>query len=134
MRVTGLAAMLASLQGRLLSDAELEASSVAVAQALLAQISGSQTRVEQQREQLLSRLMSDAAGQTFTTCLTDRVYRSRDPAMVVDVARQLLRALGVPRYLPVAARAQLQLFLRAAPFVPEFAASLFKFIDDLSDP
>ena len=47
---------------------------------------------EDAREQLLARLMNDPAGQTFTTSLTDRVYRSHDSDVVVDAARQL----GVP--------------------------------------
>ena len=63
------------------------------------------TQEERKRSSLLSRMMTDVAGQVFTTCLTDRAYRSQEPARVVDTARQLLRTLGVPRYLPSDARA-----------------------------
>lgn len=111
-----------ALRGRELTDTELEHATVTVARLLLARANAGQTRAERKQQQLLARLMHDTPGQTFTTCLTDRVYRSTDPGLVVDVARQLLRKLGVPRYLPAAARAQLQLFLRAGPFVPHLAA------------
>src|SRR5690242_10073392 len=105
---SGLEAALDALRGRTLSDAELEHASVELARMLLARANEGRSRAERKQQELLARLMHDQAGQTFTTCLTDRVYRSRDPALVVDVARQLLRTLGVPRYLPADARAQLQ--------------------------
>jgi RHH-type proline utilization regulon transcriptional repressor/proline dehydrogenase/delta 1-pyrroline-5-carboxylate dehydrogenase len=110
------------VRGAALSESELHDTSVAVAEALLEQVRTSRTAAEREHEQLLEGLMHDTAGQAFTTCLTDRVYRSHDSAQVVDVARYLLRRLGVPRYLPAHARAQLQLLLRAGPFVPTLAA------------
>jgi RHH-type proline utilization regulon transcriptional repressor/proline dehydrogenase/delta 1-pyrroline-5-carboxylate dehydrogenase len=110
------------VRGRSLSELELEASTAAIARALLERENALRTPAEHKRHQLLARLMNDEAGQTLTTCLTDRVYRSRNPELIVDTARQLLRALGVPRYLPAEARAQLQLFLRAGPFLPQLAA------------
>jgi RHH-type proline utilization regulon transcriptional repressor/proline dehydrogenase/delta 1-pyrroline-5-carboxylate dehydrogenase len=105
-----------------LSEGELEAACVSLAEALLASVDATRTAAEAEREQLLARLMHDPVGQVLTTALTDRVYRSRDPGCVVDSARQLLRRLGIPRYLPAAARAQLLLLLRAGPFVPGLAA------------
>ena len=113
---------MAAVRGVALSEQELEATSIAVAEALLEQINLVRSAREQEHEQLLERLMHDTTGQAFTTLLTDRVYRSQDPGQAVDAARHLLRRLGVPRYLPVEARAQLQLLLRAGPFVPTLAA------------
>jgi len=105
-----------------LSESELQAASIDVAAALLERCSALTTSAERKRQKMLSQLMNDSLGQAFTTCLTDRAYRSGEPARIVDVARQLLRTLGVPRYLPTEARAQLQLLLRAGPFVPALAA------------
>jgi RHH-type proline utilization regulon transcriptional repressor/proline dehydrogenase/delta 1-pyrroline-5-carboxylate dehydrogenase len=104
------------------SEAELASASCHVAEALLREVNARRTPDERRREQMLARLMHDPSGQTFTTCLTDRVYRSRDPQRIVDVARSLLRRLGVPKYLPLSARALMQLLLRAGPFWPEAAA------------
>ncbi|HEY2733071.1 MAG TPA: hypothetical protein VGI70_03760, partial [Polyangiales bacterium] len=115
-------AQLNELAGRTLADHELERATVEIAQALLARVDAERSASELEREQLLARLMHDETGQTFTTSLTDRAFRSRDDSAIVDAARQLLRRLGVPRYLPVAARGQLQLLLRAGPFVPRLAA------------
>lgn len=113
---------LAALRGRALNDSELQEASTDVARALLERCLALTTPAERKRQKQLSQLMNDSLGQAFTTCLTDRAYRSREPARIVDVARQLLRTLGVPRYLPTEARAQLQLLLRAGPFVPALAA------------
>jgi RHH-type transcriptional regulator, proline utilization regulon repressor / proline dehydrogenase / delta 1-pyrroline-5-carboxylate dehydrogenase len=114
--------LLDEVRGAADSGPELQRATVVVAEALLTRVSALRTRDELAHEHMLGRLMHDQVGQTFTTCLTDRVYRSADPSLIVDVARQLLRRLGVPRYLPASGRAQLQLLLRAGPFVPRMAA------------
>src|SRR6185369_12233522 len=78
---------------------------------------------ERARAELLSRLMADERGQAFTTLLTDRVYRSRDPSRVVDAARNLLRRIGLPSYLPRTAQLQMRALLHVGPFAPGAAAS-----------
>src|SRR4051812_6570644 len=100
----------------------IERASLALAEELARDVERETQRSERSRHELLARLAGDPAGQAFTTSLTDRAYRSRDSARIVDVARQLLRRLGVPGYLPAVARAQLKLLLHAGPFVPELAA------------
>lgn len=100
----------------------IERASVALAEELAHDVERETKRSERSRHALLARLAADPAGQAFTTSLTDRAYRSRESGRIVDVARQLLRRLGVPAYLPAAARAQLKLLLHAGPFVPELAA------------
>jgi RHH-type transcriptional regulator, proline utilization regulon repressor / proline dehydrogenase / delta 1-pyrroline-5-carboxylate dehydrogenase len=115
-------ATLAALRGRVLSEEELRRSTVELARKLLRLSIDHTTADERKRTSLLARMMTDLPGQVFTTCLTDRAYRSEDPARVVDTARQLLRTLGVPSYLPAEARALLHVFLRAGPFAPQLAA------------
>jgi RHH-type proline utilization regulon transcriptional repressor/proline dehydrogenase/delta 1-pyrroline-5-carboxylate dehydrogenase len=107
-----------------LTPAELQERSIALARKLLSSSLERQhtTSEDRKRSALLARMMNDLAGQVFTTCLTDRAYRSHEPARVVDTARQLLRTLGVPSYLPAEARALLHVFLRAGPFAPQLAA------------
>src|SRR5262245_34113256 len=83
------------VRGRSLSDRELHDQSLALARRLLEIAESWKQPEERAREAQLARLMDDDAGQAFTTLLTDRVYRSRNPARVVDAARQLLRALGI---------------------------------------
>lgn len=104
------------------ASALVERASVALAEELAREVEHETKRSERSRHALLARLAEDRAGQTFTTSLTDRAYRSRDAARIVDVARQLLRRLGIPGYLPAVARAQLKLLLHAGPFVPALAA------------
>ncbi len=113
-------ALLAAVGGE--SDAALERATVELAEELARAVERATTRSERSRRELLARLANDPAGQTFTTCLTDRAYRSRDEGRIVDAARNLLRTLGVPSYLPATARAQLRMLLHAGPFVPELAA------------
>jgi RHH-type proline utilization regulon transcriptional repressor/proline dehydrogenase/delta 1-pyrroline-5-carboxylate dehydrogenase len=103
-------------------EAALESSALRLAEELQAAVEGQTSRSERGRRELLARLAEDPAGQTFTTSLTDRAYRSHDPTRVVDAARQLLRRLGVPSYLAPGGRAQLRLLLHAGPFVPALAA------------
>jgi RHH-type proline utilization regulon transcriptional repressor/proline dehydrogenase/delta 1-pyrroline-5-carboxylate dehydrogenase len=54
--------------------------------------------------------------------LTDRAYRSRDPARVVDSGRQLLRSLGMPRFPDWFDRLQMRALLHVGPFLPGMAA------------
>ena len=115
-------ATLAALHGRVLSEEELRRSTIELARKLLGLSLDHTTADERKRSSLLARMMTDLPGQVFTTCLTDRAYRSREASRVVDTARQLLRTLGVPRYLPAEARALLHVFLRAGPFAPQLAA------------
>lgn len=118
----GVNAALAALRGRALTESELQSASIELARKLLALSLDHTTHDERKRTALLARMMTDLPGQVFTTCLTDRAYRSEEPGRVVDTARQLLRTLGVPKYLPAEARALLQVFLRAGPFAPKLAA------------
>src|SRR5262245_49323414 len=110
--------LLDGVRGRSLGERELGEQSLALARTLLEIAETWKQPDERARAALLARLMHDENGQAFTTLLTDRVYRSRDPARVVDAARQLLRALGLPRYLPLPARAQLRALLHVGPFAP----------------
>ncbi|HEX7476685.1 MAG TPA: proline dehydrogenase family protein [Polyangiales bacterium] len=114
--------MLDTVAGRALSEVELTTSAVRLAELLQDQSERERSSQERGRVALLARLMHDEVGQAFTTLLTDRVYRSRQPDRIVDAARYLLRTLGTPTYLPALARGQLQLLLRAGPFMPEPAA------------
>jgi RHH-type proline utilization regulon transcriptional repressor/proline dehydrogenase/delta 1-pyrroline-5-carboxylate dehydrogenase len=102
-------------------DALIEKSS-ALAALLVDESRARERSNERSRRELLSRLMRDPKGQAFTTLFTDRVFRDRRPAGVVDAARQLLRKLGVPEYLPAFARLQMRALLRLGPFMPALAA------------
>jgi RHH-type proline utilization regulon transcriptional repressor/proline dehydrogenase/delta 1-pyrroline-5-carboxylate dehydrogenase len=114
--------LLEGVRGQTLGEPELLERSASLAALLLEAAEHGKRSEERERAQLLARLMHDEAGQAFTTLLTDRVYRSRDPDRVVDAARQLLRGLGIPGYLPKLARWQLRALLHVGPFVPRMAA------------
>jgi RHH-type proline utilization regulon transcriptional repressor/proline dehydrogenase/delta 1-pyrroline-5-carboxylate dehydrogenase len=120
--LTALAARAAQHKAQSCDDSDLERYSSELARSLLQESHTLRSHSERKRERLLGRLMADTTGQAFTTCLTDRAYRSQNPERIVTVARQLLRDLGVPSYLPAEARALLHLLLRAGPFAPQLAA------------
>ncbi len=83
---------------------------------LLVELSRRLTRPEERRRaRMLARLMEDAPGQLLTTALTDRVYRSRRPARVLDELTQLLARYGTPRYLLAHERAALRTAGALAP-------------------
>jgi RHH-type proline utilization regulon transcriptional repressor/proline dehydrogenase/delta 1-pyrroline-5-carboxylate dehydrogenase len=115
-------ALLAGVSQAHLSEELLVRTSVELAALLLEAARQEEQRPERARRALLERLMQDPTGQAFTTLLTDRVFRDRRPDAAVDAARQLIRRLGVPQYLPALARAQMIALLRFGPFVPELAA------------
>src|SRR4051812_2750919 len=98
---------LTGLRGTALDDRQLARQAIELAALLLDAAEQEKRADERARADLLSRLMHDANGRALPTLLTDRVSRSRDPARPVDAARQLLRALGVPSYLPPMARLQM---------------------------
>ena len=114
---------LAAVRGAALDDTALASAAVELAGLLLEAAEHERRGDDATRAGLLARLMDDARGQAFTTLLTDRVYRSKDPARVVDAARQLLRRLGMPRYLPAGARLQMRALLHFGPFAPGSAAA-----------
>lgn len=60
--------------------------------------------VDRQRRLWLGRLCSDPAGQAFVSAVADRAHRSNDTARTADTVRWLIQTLGVPRFLPAAAR------------------------------
>ncbi len=115
-------ALLEGVAGAHLHDAELIEASVKLAGLLLEEAARRERRPERARRELLGRLMLDPIGQAFTTLLTDRVFRDPRPAGVVDAARQLIRRIGVPEYLPGFARMQVSALLSFGPYVPELAA------------
>ncbi|MDD9938669.1 MAG: hypothetical protein OXT09_33975, partial [Myxococcales bacterium] len=114
--------LLAALAGTRPDDDVSIDAAVRLAGLLLEESERQKNRQDRQREALLGQLMIDDAGQAFTTLLTDRAYRSREPQRIVDVARQLIRRLGIPDYLPRFARVQMQALLRLGPFAAARAA------------
>src|SRR5688500_1199792 len=105
-----------------LSEDQLIEKSSALAALLIDDAAARELAKERERRELLRGLMNDPVGQAFTTLFTDRVFRDPRPSSVVDSARQLLRALGVPQSLPGWARLQMTALLRLGPFVPVLAA------------
>ena len=110
--------LLASVRGSRPSDRELADRARELARTLLELSAIEQTADERARSALLARVMADEHGPAFTTLLTDRAYRSRDPARAVDAARRLVRGLGIPAHLPLGAGVELQANLPDAAKLP----------------
>ena len=82
------------------SGADVREHAAALAERLLCAAISGRTRAEHAEAVKLGRLMTDPAGRAFTFAMVDQVFRSRDPAAEARRWRGLLRAFGVPRYLP----------------------------------
>jgi RHH-type proline utilization regulon transcriptional repressor/proline dehydrogenase/delta 1-pyrroline-5-carboxylate dehydrogenase len=120
-------ALLEGVRGAHLNDDDLLARASELASLLLQEARKRERYKDRKRAHTLTQLMADPAGHVFSTLLADRAYRSGDPGVAVDAARQLLRRLGIPAYLPPVARVQLKALLRLGPFMPELAATeMFK--------
>ena len=74
---------------------------VALAERLLGDALGQQTRAERAESAKLGRMMDDAPGKAFTLAMVDQVFRSRDPAAEGRRWRSLLDEFGVPEFLPI---------------------------------
>ena len=113
---------LARLRGATLSEGEVLEHTLALAEQLQRASEAQQRADERARAALLARMLGDPDGHVLTLLLTDRAYRSRQPARVVDAARQLLRRLGVPSFPGWLDRWRMRALLRLGPFVPGMAA------------
>lgn len=78
---------------------------------------------ERAQAKTLSRLALDPAGQSFTTQLTDRAYRTPQASRTAAQLRDLVQRFGVPSYLPAWQRMQLWAAARAARLLPGNVAS-----------
>jgi len=70
-----------------------------LADPLLARSLEQQTSLESAEAAKLARLMEDSRGKEFTFAMVDEVFRSRCPHVEAKRWRQLLKDLGIPRYL-----------------------------------
>ena len=111
------------VRGASLTERELVEHTIALAEQLQLAAEQLKNRAERARAALLARMLGDPSGHALTLLLTDRAYRSRDPGRVVDSGRQLLRALGMPRFPSWFDRLQMRALLHVGPFLPDMAAS-----------
>ncbi len=76
-------------------------------------------RVERREAEKLGRLMNDPVGKAFTFAMVDEVFRSRNSAVVAGRWRGLLRAFGVPRFMPMTDRFLMRVGAWASYCLPE---------------
>src|SRR5690348_883317 len=96
--IHGARTLLERVRGAQLSERELVEHTITLAEQLQRASEQLQSRRERTRAALLARMLADPSGHVLTLLLTDRAYRSQEPARVVDSARQLLRGLGMPLF------------------------------------
>jgi RHH-type proline utilization regulon transcriptional repressor/proline dehydrogenase/delta 1-pyrroline-5-carboxylate dehydrogenase len=78
---------------------------------------------EQRRRAMLARLAEDPRGQVFTTALTDRIFRSKDPKNALDQLRTLSERFGTPSYLGGFERTLLSSARTLGPLMPGLSGS-----------
>jgi RHH-type proline utilization regulon transcriptional repressor/proline dehydrogenase/delta 1-pyrroline-5-carboxylate dehydrogenase len=78
---------------------------------------------ERKRLALLARLADDPRGQVFTTALTDRIFRSKDPKSALDQLMHLSERLGMPSYLTGFERTLLSSARTLGPLMPALSGS-----------
>lgn len=74
----------------------------------------------------LSSMLHDPIGKQMTTCLVDRLFRSKKPQHEQLVLKQLLQTYGMPRYLPDTAKFAIHLLGKLYEKLPQTASSLCK--------
>jgi len=109
---------LEAARGKLLSDAELVAESVALTGELLAAGRKRLKVRDRLAARKLARMLEDPAGKALTLSLADQVFRSEFPRRVASQFRFLVKGYGVPRYLPLHERLAMRLGGFAAMFFP----------------
>lgn len=100
MSIPKIKARLEAARGKVLSDEEVVAETVALGGELLA---AGRKRLKL-RDRLaawkLGRMLEDPAGKALTLSLADQVFRSEYPRRVASQFRYLVKSYGTPRYLP----------------------------------
>ncbi len=82
------------------TDAELAQQAVALAASWLRAAKAQETAAERRQGQSLARMMNDAAGKALTFALADQVFCPPGAARSARRFRDLVKAYGVPAYLP----------------------------------
>ncbi len=91
---------------------------IALASDLLRKANRGLTWQERRQAGMMARLMRDPAGKSFTLATTDQVFRSRRPARAASQFREILRELGIPKYLPWRQRLALRVAAAASHIAP----------------
>lgn len=113
---------LTAIRGTLSDPQEQLAFAQDLAQQLWKRALQLQRPAEQRRNHLLAAMMADDGGQTLTTLLTDRIFRTQTPRKLASEVSYLLDALGVPTYLALHERWQLGLAAFVGRFMPKTVA------------
>jgi RHH-type proline utilization regulon transcriptional repressor/proline dehydrogenase/delta 1-pyrroline-5-carboxylate dehydrogenase len=119
-QVESIRGRLRELRGTDLDEAALADEVVRIAADLQRIALQSARREEAKSQARLARLVKDAAGQLFTTAMTDQVGRSHNVHRIADQVCHLIDRYSVPAYLSGFERAQLRAFRalgRAFPWV-----------------
>ncbi|HEX6767319.1 MAG TPA: hypothetical protein VF103_17595, partial [Polyangiaceae bacterium] len=104
------------------SDAELLKLAVELARHLLeASAVGAET-IERERAERIAALLDDPVGQAFVSALTDRAHRSTNGERLLEQARDLVAALGVPKSLSTWDKLELRALRTFGSRVPELTA------------
>ncbi|MBI3236526.1 MAG: proline dehydrogenase family protein, partial [Chlamydiales bacterium] len=103
-------AQLLAAKGKTLSLEQREKAAVELAADMLSEANKTMTFEEKRIQKELSRMMKDPKGKAFTTCMTDQCFRSSSSSRVADQMIYLLNQFGVPSYLGIMKRSQLQIF------------------------
>jgi len=122
--VKALREQLASLRGLDPGAVDVAAEAVAFAAGLQRLALAMRRRDEARELARFARMMDDAAGRVLTTELTDQALRATAPARVADQLRHLLRARGLPRYLPWVDRLALRVFAAVGGVAPRLSVPL----------
>lgn len=118
MSIPKIQARLEAARGKMLSDAELSAESVALTGELLAAGRKRLKIRDRLAARKLARMLEDPSGKALTLSLADQVFRSEFPRRVASQFRYLVKSYGTPRYLPLHERLAMGLGSMAALFFP----------------
>ena len=108
--VSAAKALLNTVIGKTLSSDERAGKAVELAVIMMIEADRIQTSEEKKIAAKLGRMVEDPKGKQFTAAMTDECFRSKRPGRVADQINFLLEKHGVPQFLDLPARLQMQVF------------------------
>lgn len=115
-----------SAMGQQINSKERAEQSVTLAALLLTEAIKHQTSAERRLQAELARMMDDPIGKVFTASMTDQCFRSDVPKHVADQMVYLIDRYGVPSFLSMDKKIQLQAFKLLGRTIPWILVPLAK--------
>ncbi len=118
--------LLRTVEGVSLTREQRVEKSIELASFLLQEAIQEKSHAEKKQEAWLARMMNDPQGRSFTTQMTDQVFRSHSAKKTADLLVYLLKKYGIPSFLSPWDRFRFTLFKWFGKRFPDFLMALIR--------